>query len=505
MKTKWNFLLILALLAFSAVGIGSAQAADVLSVQQADIGVPPGLIHLYTANDNANDLVGTAHGSFPTTVTFENNFDGQAFSFPGSNDSLVTLPVNIGPSSLPNMTMGMWVKLRSQVNDRGWVIGHDNGGYDRALILHDDRFYGFAAGVGHLYTSTLGALTQNEWQCVAVSYSDSNTATVFLNGKNQTVSTTNGDGLSVATIGGVSYHALPHGVNGLVDNVFIFNRALSVSEIQQTCEFYGPPKPTITPTIQGTLGLDGWYTSDVDLTWTVSDNMATITSQTGCDPVTIAQDQAETTYTCSATNAGGTNTVAVSIKRDATPPTLNPVVTPNPVLLNGNAIANPYAEDVLSGIAYSNCDPVITSSINSHTVNCTATDNAGNHATDSAAYGVVYDFVGFTSPIDNLPVLNLAKAGQTIPLKWRILDANGVPVTNLTSVTVSAVSLSCSANTTLDLIEEYAAGGSGLQNLGNGYYQWNWKTPTTYVNSCKTLKLDLGDGLVHTALFQFKK
>ena len=58
-----------------------------------------------------------------------------------------------------------------------------------------------------------------------------------------------------------------------------------------------------------------------------------------------------------------------------------------------------------------------------------------------------------------------------------------------------------------DLIEEYATGNSGLQNLGNGYYQWNWKSPTTYVNSCKTLKLDLGEGsgYEHTALFQFKK
>jgi hypothetical protein len=58
---------------------------------------------------------------------------------------------------------------------------------------------------------------------------------------------------------------------------------------------------------------------------------------------------------------------------------------------------------------------------------------------------------------------------------------------------------------TTDLIEEYASGGSGLQNLGDGYYQWNWKMPSNYANSCKTMKLDLGEGLFHTALFQFKK
>jgi len=103
--------------------------------------------------------------------------------------------------------------------------------------------------------------------------------------------------------------------------------------------------------------------------------------------------------------------------------------------------------------------------------------------------------------------MNIAKAGQAIPLKWRVLDYYDVPVTNLTGVAVTAVSLTCSAGTTTDLIEEYAAGSSGLQNLGNGYYQWNWKTPTTYANSCKTLKLNLGEGagFEHIALFQFKK
>jgi len=94
-----------------------------------------------------------------------------------------------------------------------------------------------------------------------------------------------------------------------------------------------------------------------------------------------------------------------------------------------------------------------------------------------------------------------------VPLKWRLTDADGAPVTNLMSVTATAVSLSCAVGTTPDQLEEYAAGASGLQNLGNGYYQFNWTTPASYANSCKTLKLNLGEGAgrEHTALFQFKK
>jgi hypothetical protein len=149
---------------------------------------------------------------------------------------------------------------------------------------------------------------------------------------------------------------------------------------------------------------------------------------------------------------------------------------------------------------------VDTSSVGgSKSVTCNATDNAGNTNNSSANYSVGYKFVGFSSPVDNNNVLNVAKAGSAIPLKWRLLDANDAPVTNLSSVNVTVASLLCSAGTSADLLEEYAAGSSGLQNLGDGYYQFNWKTPTNYANSCKTLQLNLGEGSPRTALFQFKK
>jgi hypothetical protein len=125
----------------------------------------------------------------------------------------------------------------------------------------------------------------------------------------------------------------------------------------------------------------------------------------------------------------------------------------------------------------------------------------------SQTFNSVYQFTGFFPPVDNLPTLNSANSGQAIPLKWRITDANGNPVTDLAIVNVTAVSLLCSLGTTIDQVQEHAAGNSGLQNQGNGYYQFNWKTPKSYAKSCKTLTLDLGEGAgkERTALFQFTK
>jgi hypothetical protein len=150
-----------------------------------------------------------------------------------------------------------------------------------------------------------------------------------------------------------------------------------------------------------------------------------------------------------------------------------------------------------------------TLGVGNFTATCSgALDNAGNPGNTAIVhYNVAFLFIGFTSPVDNAPLMNIAKAGQIIPLKWRLTDANGNPITELTDVdvAVTTTSLSCDAGTTGDLIEEYTGGSLGLQNLGNGYYQWNWKTPTSYANSCKTLSLDLGEGSEHTALFQFRR
>ncbi|WP_152966202.1 hypothetical protein [Ornatilinea apprima] len=128
----------------------------------------------------------------------------------------------------------------------------------------------------------------------------------------------------------------------------------------------------ITPYIQDVLGQNNWYTSYVILSWTVANSQSAIISKTGCDPISITSDEQETVYTCTATSAGGTNSVTVNIKRDATAPTLNPVVTPDPVLLNGSASVSPNAMDATSGIASATCDEVITGSVGTHSVNCTA-------------------------------------------------------------------------------------------------------------------------------------
>jgi len=176
-------------------------------------------------------------------------------------------------------------------------------------------------------------------------------------------------------------------------------------------------------------------------------------------------------------------------------------------LLNQAVAANYSCSDGGSGVAscagpVANGSNINTATVGSKTFTVTAIDNVGNTASSSVIYSVQYNFSGFFAPVDN-NLLNLAKAGQAIPIKWRLTDANGYAVSdpgNFASIT-SINTGTCTAVT--DEIETYA-GSSGLQYLGDGYWQWNWKTPKTYAGGCRTMTLTLSDGTTHEANFKFK-
>jgi hypothetical protein len=172
---------------------------------------------------------------------------------------------------------------------------------------------------------------------------------------------------------------------------------------------------------------------------------------------------------------------------------------PAPVLLHGSA--DPAHGTI--GVDWASCGELDTDSVGFKTVDCV--DGEANIS--GVNYNIAYAFSGFGSPVANPPELNIANAGQGVPLVWYLADVNGDPVTSDVYATLTAVTFECLTGITPDNAEESAPGSSGLQNLGDGNYQFNWKTPKSYTESCKTMKLDLGEGpgLEHMALFTFTR
>jgi hypothetical protein len=290
-----------------------------------------------------------------------------------------------------------------------------------------------------------------------------------------------------------------------------------------------PNAPTITD--NGPTSFpngSGWYNADVTNTFTASDgaNESGIPASFTPNPferTTSGEGSAVSVNSGSVTDvAGNTNPgiLSAAFQIDLTDPTVT-CNTASFALNQSGAIVTATVTDELSGPASSSvaANNVDTSTVGVHSVSLTGYDVADNTTSVSCAYTVAYNFVGFDRPVDNGTVLNVVKAGQAVPLKFRLVDANNEPVLTGVSASVSVSSLACSAGTTSDLLEEVASGSSGLQNIGDGYYQFNWKTPTSYASSCKTMRLNLGEGgptylsngdpnpaaIFHTALFQFRK
>jgi hypothetical protein len=134
------------------------------------------------------------------------------------------------------------------------------------------------------------------------------------------------------------------------------------------------------------------------------------------------------------------------------------------------------------------------------------TDALGNVSESvCVTFTVQYVFTGFTEPVDD-DAVNVALAGKTIPVKWPLTDGTGMPISDPASfVGLYSYSVSCSDFTgePTDVIEEYAAGASGLQYIGDGYWQFNWKTPKTYAGQCRMAYIKFAGGMT-SPLAKFK-
>jgi hypothetical protein len=182
---------------------------------------------------------------------------------------------------------------------------------------------------------------------------------------------------------------------------------LPATHASATYSIVDPSAPSIGYTLNPTPpdGDNGWWVSDVTLTWTVTELQSPNSLvKTGCDNQNITADQTEQTYSCSATSAGGSaSQVDVKIKRDATNPTISGAVSPvSPDGSHGWYKTAPtvtftcgddtslVASCVADGSSPASDSVTLGESASAQSVGGTATDNAGNLNTASVG-GLMVD------------------------------------------------------------------------------------------------------------------
>jgi hypothetical protein len=150
--------------------------------------------------------------------------------------------------------------------------------------------------------------------------------------------------------------------------------------------------PVITPSVSGSPGSNGWYVSDVTVSWSVSDPETDVSEQSGCESTSVTTDTAGTTFTCTATSGGGTRSQSVVVKRDTERPTVTCASPPQSFeIYQVGAWVRAELTDATSGPAMpyaSGATMANTNAAGTFNQVVTGTDRAGLRTMRSCAYVV---------------------------------------------------------------------------------------------------------------------
>jgi probable HAF family extracellular repeat protein len=167
----------------------------------------------------------------------------------------------------------------------------------------------------------------------------------------------------------------------------------------------------------------------------------------------------------------------------------------------GTTFANPDEIRLFHGNGSGGWTDVTTSLNESTTTIC---GSVASLSPFIVAEPVPFSWSGFFSPVSNPPVLNLAKAGSSIPMKFSLAGNQGLNI--FASGTPTIAPITCGASSTVSIGDASTAGGSGLHyDAATNQYTYVWKTSKSWADSCLQLLIRLTDGTTHAANFKFTR
>ena len=196
---------------------------------------PPlsGMVSWWTGDSSANDTAGGYNGTLVNGAAYAPGKVGQAFSFNGTNQ-YVELPEPVGDFGATAFSVDFWMYTSDPGSTSGhYILGKSYPDHGKGW---DVRYYNRTVTVeGWSFEITSDAITLDEWHHIAVSATASD-ITLYIDG---VVKGTSGRPVSITsttnpfrigyTTGFNPYTNI--GFNGLIDEVEIFNRALTSGEI----------------------------------------------------------------------------------------------------------------------------------------------------------------------------------------------------------------------------------------------------------------------------------
>ena len=206
-----------------------------------------GLVAYYPFNENANDESGNSHNGTVNGATLTEDRFGKAksaYSFDGKDDYIGVPDNEMFTLGSDPFTISVWVNV-ANIESRGApFLGHDEGGgeYNKWVFWLDSLGHGDPSGLAlrfHLNSPTFAGLdpvyalwnpNRGQWYHTALTR-NGDVYTLYINGLNvatRTNSSTIPNPQAEFTIG----KAEAFFFNGSIDDIRLYNRALTATEVQ---------------------------------------------------------------------------------------------------------------------------------------------------------------------------------------------------------------------------------------------------------------------------------
>ena len=276
----------------------------------------------------------------------------------------------------------------------------------------------------------------------------------------------------------------------------------------------------LAPTISGAATTDpnanGWYAGPVTVHFVCADAQTAVAGVCGPDK-TLTGDGANQSVVGTVKDKAGNEASATvrPINIDQAKPVFAAYAGMTSYTV-GQTVVEPTcgtrASDALSGLA--SC--ALTSRTGSATTNpngvgdrvytFTATDKAGNTATQVVTLHIGYGWSGFLQPVTNtahdLGSASTFKAGSTVPMKFVLKDASGaVRQAAYAPMWLAPVDLgTTAAGTGLATGDAGTVGGSYKSD--GGQYIYTWQTPKSGAGHYYRVGVQLDSGDVYTTLIK---
>lgn len=202
-----------------------------------------GLVGWWPFNGNANDESGNGNHGTVNGATLTTDRDGKpnsAYSFDGKSNTISVLDNNT-IDLYSNYTLACWFKINDKTfEDQAFIgKGRVSGGTGYQLTMNGDfNFYQFGFNDGNNINSGLTCPTQNSdlfsWHFLSGTY-DGNIAKIYLDGNlmNSVKINFTLQNSDKPLLFGNETNALNRFLNGKLDDIAIYNRALTDQEVKQ--------------------------------------------------------------------------------------------------------------------------------------------------------------------------------------------------------------------------------------------------------------------------------